>query len=350
MFFKFFQEIFSFVAKTQILCYILNRITFTKGLAFMKKLLAMLLASSVLLLFGACSAKNEYALKIEGAEIGSEVFAYYLDKAVAAPERYGLKKNASASELKKAAVNECKRYIAINTDFKKSGKPLTSAQKVEISESVNDIWLRYENHYNKIGVSKQTLNKIITAEKYEEAVFTSLYDKGTGNAVAEKKLQDYFYTNYVSFRTVCVYFTSANGEPLSQLEKNEMLAVFDSLAAEKASTPEAFTQGFLDEGYSASDTVILKKNSDGYPEGFFDAVYKQADATVQIIVYDDCVFAVYKENLRDKGESVFAAYRSVCINDIYSAENEKRINLLVSDLKVEENSKVIDGIYKKVTE
>lgn len=315
----------------------------------MKKLLATLLAAAMLLL-GACSDKNVWALKIEGTEIGSEIYTYYLDKVVAAPERYGLKSNASANELKKAAADECKRYVAVNTDFRNSGKPLTSAQKVEISETVNGIWLRSENHYNKIGVSKQTLNKIITSEKYEEAVFTALYDKGTGNAAAEKTLQDYFYTNYVSFRTVCVYFTNSNGEPLSLLEKNEMLDVFDQLAATKSGTPEAFTQGFLDEGYSASDTVILKKNSDGYPDGFFDAVYNQSDATVQIIVYEDCVFAVYKENLKEKGESVYAAYRSVCINDIYSAENEERINLIASDLKVEENSKEIDKIYKKITE
>lgn len=316
----------------------------------MKKLFAALLAAAMLLLLGACSDKKTWALKIEGTEIGSEIYAYYLDRVIAAPERYGLKNNASANELKKAAVDECKRYIAVNTDFRNSGNTLTSAQKFEISENVNNIWLRSENHYNEIGVSKQTLNKIVTSEKYEEAVFTALYDKGTGNASAEKKIQDYFYTNYVSFRTVCVYFTNSNGEPLSALEKSDMLAVFDQLATTKSSTPEAFTQGFLDEGYSASGTVILKKNSDGYPDGFFDAVYNQPDATVQIIVYDDCVFAVYKENLRSKSESVYAAYRSVCINDIYSAENEERINLIASDLKVEENDKEIDKIYKKVTE
>lgn len=328
--------------------YISNKYSHER-LAFMKKLFAALLAAAMLLL-GACSDKNTYALKIEGTEIGGEVYAYYLDKVVSAPERYGLDADASDSELRKAAADECKRYVAVNTDFRNGGKPLTSAQKYEISETVNNVWLRFANHYNKIGVSKQTVNKIVTSEKYEEAVFTALYDKGVENAAAEKKLQDYFYTNYVSFRTVCVYFTSASGEPLTQAEKSEMLAVFDALATSKASTPEDFTQGFLDEGYSASDTVILKKNSDGYPDGFFEAVYNQADATVQVIVYEDCVFAVYKENLREKGESVYASYRSVCISDIYAAENEERINLIAADLKVEENAKVIDEIYKKVTE
>lgn len=315
----------------------------------MKKLLAVLLAATTLLLLGACSDKNSYALKIEGTEINGEIFAYFLDRVAASPESYSLDEDSSADKLKKAAIDECKRYVAINTEFSSSNVTLTSAQKVEISEKVNNIWLRSENHYKKIGVSKQTLNKIVTSEKYEEAVFNSLYDKGTQNTAAEQKIQNYFYRNYVSFRTVCVYFTSASGEPMTQLEKNEMLTVFEGFATSKASTPEAFTQGFLDAGYSASDTVILKKSSDGYPEGFFDKVYSQTDATVQIIIYDDCVFAVYKENLKDKGESVYAAYRSVCINDIYAEENEERINRTATKLKVEENSKAIDEIYKKVT-
>ena len=142
---------------------------------------------------------------------------------------------------------------------------------------------------------------------------------------------------------------TASGEAMTLAEKEEMLAVFEGFATSTASTPEAFTKGFLDAGYSASDTVILKKNSDGYPEGFFDAVYAQADATVQIIVYDDCVFAVYKENLKDKGEGVYASYRSACISDLYAAENEERIGKIVADLSVEENEKVINEVYKEIT-
>ena len=314
----------------------------------MKKFIAALMAVALVLL-SACSAKNSYALEIEGTEIGKEVFAYFLDRVVASPENYGLKASASENERKKAAVNECKRYIAINTDFRDTGDVLTSAQKVEISETVNNIWMRSENHYKKIGVSKQTLTKIITSQKYEEAVFTALYDKGADDEAAESRLRDYFYENYVSFRTVCVYFNTASGEAMTLTQRDEMLAVFEGFATSAASTPEAFTKGFLDAGYSASDTVILKKSSDGYPEGFFDAVYEQADATVQIIIYDDCVFAVYKENLKDKGESVYASYRSACINELYAAENEERIGKIVADLSVKENENVIDEVYKQIT-
>ena len=196
----------------------------------MKKFISVVLAAVMMLSVSGCSAKPKTALTVEGTALNSEIFAYYLDRVAASPESYALGKDASEKELKDAAVRECKRYIAVNTDFVNSGKQLTSAQKVEISERVNNIWMRSENHYNSIGVTKQTLNKIVTAGKYEEAVFTALYDNGVGDVAAEKAIQSYFYDNYVSFLTVCAYFSSANGTPMTQLEKTEMLNFFSSLS------------------------------------------------------------------------------------------------------------------------
>jgi hypothetical protein len=314
----------------------------------MKKFISVVLAAVMMLSVSGCSAKPKTALTVEGTALNSEIFAYYLDRVAASPESYALGKDASEKELKDAAVRECKRYIAVNTDFVNSGKQLTSAQKVEISERVNNIWMRSENHYNSIGVTKQTLNKIVTAGKYEEAVFTALYDKGVGDVAAEKAIQSYFYDNYVSFLTVCAYFSSANGTPMTQLEKTEMLNFFSSLSDGKTITAEEFEKSFADTGYAVSDTVILKRNSDGYPEGFFDSVRAQTDSTVQIIIYDDCVFAIYKENLADKGEGVYAAYRTACINDLYAERNEERIEKLTEGLSVDENSKVIDSVYKAI--
>ncbi len=314
----------------------------------MKKIISVLLASVVLLSLCSCTGSKKAPLTVEGTEINSEIFTYYLDRIIASPRSYGLEENADEKAIKAAAVNECKRYISVNTEFENSGESLTSAQKVEISEKVNNIWLRSENHYKAVGVSKQTLTKIITSEKYEEALFTALYDKGMNNTSEEQKIQNYFYENYVSFRTVCAYFSSANGEPMTQLEKTQMLAFFDSLSTMKEIKSEEFSKGFTDAGYSVSDTVILKKGSDGYPEGFYDAVRAQADSTVQTIVYDDCVFAVYKENLEEKGEGVYAGYRSACINDLYASRNESRIKKAVAALTFEENEKMIDKIYNRL--
>lgn len=314
----------------------------------MKKIISVVLTAVMLFSFGACSGGGKAPVTIEGTEINSGIFTYFLHRIIASPETYGLGADADEKELKTAAVNECKRYISINTEFANRGTSLTSAQKVEIAEEVNNIWLRSKNHYESVGVTKQTLTKVITAEKYEEALFTALYDKGMQDASAEKIIQDYFYSNYVCFKTVCAYFSSASGEAMTQLEKNQMLAVFDGLSSTEAVKPEEFTKSFTDAGYQASDTVVLKKSSDGYPDGFFESVKSQADGTIRTIVYDDCVFAVYKENLEDKGESVYASYRSVCIKDLYSAENESRIEKAVEVLTVKENQREIDKIYNKI--
>ncbi len=311
----------------------------------MKKFVSAFLAAVILFTFCACSAKKKTVLVISGAEIDSEIFTYFFHTVVQRPQDYGLDEESKDSLYKEKAIEQCKEYLAANTRFAEAGLKLTAADKVEISETVNDLWLRFENHYKSVGVSKQTLTKIQTAEIYEDELFNATYDKGTNNAAAEQKIQDYFYSSYVSFKNVCAYYTKADGSQMSQLEKNQLVESFNAMASGTADV-EKFGNAVADSGYSLSDSVLLKKNSDGYPEGFFEKVVAMDDNTVQVIVYDDCVFAVLKENLKEKGESVYANYRSACINDLYSAEYRQTIEGYTSTLTVEEKSGV-DKIVKK---
>lgn len=308
-----------------------------------------MLAVLIMLSLCSCSAQKKTVLVIAGTEIDSEIFTYFLDKVIQRPTDYGLTDSPENGDLKQAAINECKEYLTANTEFRNKGLALSSSEKVEISQNVNNFWMRFENHYNEIGVSKQTLTKIMTAEAYEDAIFTATYDRGMENAGAEKELTDYFYSSYVSFRTVCTYFTSADGStPMTQAEKNEIIAAFNTLAADAGASLDTFTASVTAAGYTLSDSIILKKGSDGYPEGFFEKVYAQADGTVQVIVYDDCVFAVWKENLEDKGESVYANYRSSCINDLYSDDSRAQIDEYIETLEVEEKGG-INRIVNKLT-
>lgn len=316
----------------------------------MKKLFAVIVAAFIILSLCSCTARKKTVLTVSGTKINSEIFTYYLDKVISRPSDYGLENNPIDKDIKAATVNECKKYLAANTRFRDAGLSLSSSEKVEISQNVNNFWTRFENHYKEIGVSKQTLTKIFTSDSYKNAIFTENYDKGTENAAAEKEIQDYFYGNYICFRTVCAYFTSGNGAtPMTQIEKNELLASFENYVKENGNDIEAFSQAVGNAGYPLSNSVLLKKGSDGYPDGFFEKVYSQADNTVQLIVYDECVFAVVKENLREKGESVYANYRSSCINDLYSAESDREIEEYIAAMTVEENGKAADRLINKMT-
>ncbi len=316
----------------------------------MKKAVAALLAVMIIFSFCACAGAKKTVLTISGAEIDNEIFTYYADKVIHRPTDYGLTENPIDSDVKNAAIDECKKYLAVNTEFRDAGLSLSSAEKTEISQTVNDFWVRFENHYKEIGVSKQTLTKIITSQSYGDALFAETYDKGTGNAAAEKEIQDYFYNNYISFRTVCAYFTAADGvTPLTQAEKNDLLAAFDGFVASSGADTEKFAETVNNAGYPLSNSILLKKGSDGYPDGFYEKVYAQTDGTIQIIVYDECVFAVVKENLKSKGEGVYANYRSSCISDLYSEESDAETNEYISTLTVEEKGNTLDRIIDKLS-
>ena len=312
----------------------------------MKRIISVLFTALILLSITACTSVKTTALIISGTEIDGEVFTYYLDKIVSRPMDYGLTENPEKEQLKQAVINECKKYIAVNTIFRDKKLSLSTAEKVEISQNVNNFWLRFENHYDEIGVSKQTLTRIMTADAYEEAIFTATYDKGTDDAVAEKQLKDYFYSNYVSFRTVCAYFTAPDGSVMSQADRIALVESFRAFASTAAVEADALSETVSAAGYTLSDSIILKKNSDGYPVGFFEKVYAQSDGTVQILEYDECVFAVMKENLEAKGESVYANYRTSCINDLYSGASEDEIEKYMETLTVEEKS--VDSIINKM--
>ncbi len=315
---------------------------------FMKKIAALLLAVLLIFPLTACGKEKKTALIIAGTEINSEIFTYFLDKVNSRPIVYNLPENPIKSDLKQAAINECKKYLAANTSFEEMGLTLTASEKVEISQKVNDYWVRFENHYKNIGVSKQTLTKILTAQAYEDAVFAAEYDKGTGNAAEEAVLQNYFYENYISFRNVCAYFTTSDGTQMTQLEKNQLIASIGTLAANADTDVEKFAENALAAGYSLSDSVLLKKGAEGYPDGFFEKVAEQKDGTVQVITYDECIFIVWKENLREKGESVYVNYRSVCINDLYAEQAQAKTDEYIATFDIEETGEV-DRIIKKLT-
>ncbi len=312
----------------------------------MKRLTALVVALIMILSLCGCSESKKTVLVISGAEIDNEIFAYYLDKVISRPSDYGLSEKPKKDEAKAAAIESCREYVAVNTMFKNLELRLSVSDKVGVSETVNNLWVRFENHYDEIGVSKQTLTKIYTTGAYSEVIFDTVYDKGADDAESESVIQDYFNENYVCFRAVCEYFYSADGKQISQKEKNELLNKFNGIAASSVDSADSFSATVQSLGYSASASVILKNGSDGYPEGFFDKVYAMNDNSVGVIIYDDCVFAVMKENLKDKGEGVYTEYRSACIEDLYSEESRLEVEELMGSFFVEEKGSRADKIVK----
>lgn len=310
----------------------------------MKKFISVLLLSVILLMtFSGCElnipGRKNTALVISGTEIDRGIYAYYLDKVMSRPGDYALADNAKESSRKtKNAVKElCKRYLAINTEFAGMGLQLTTPEKVEIADRVNNYWIRAEKHYRNIGVTKQTLTKVFTSEACEEAIFSHLYDKGTSNAEGEKKIQAFYKSEYCAFRSICAYFTDADGVSISEAEKQELIDRFGNIAAASGSGFEEFINQSENAGYTASGIIIISEDSDGYPSGFYNSVSSQPENTVKVIVYGDCIFLVRKESLSSLGDEVYSQYRTKCIEKMHTEEWQKTLDGYMSRFKVEKD-------------
>lgn len=287
----------------------------------MKKVIpALILIFAFVLTFSGCAFDgNKPALVISGTEIDKEIYAYYEDLVLQRPQDHNVANIKDDSAVRDATVQLCVRYLAVNTLFAEKQLSLSAHEKVTIAENVNNYWLRFSRHYESLGVSKQTLTKIMTSEKCEDAVFASFYDKGVDNQETERDIQAYFYSNYTAFRSICAYFTADDGSAVTEQEKYNILASFDGIIAASGEDGNAFNNACADAGYTASDIVVLGSKSDGYPNGFFNKVYTQKEKSVSKFEYDECVFAVVKEDIKELGEGVYAAYRDSCIRDMYES-------------------------------
>ncbi len=115
----------------------------------------------------------------------------------------------------------------------------------------------------------------------------------------------------------------------------DLVSVFAGIASASGNDSDGFTTACADAGYVASDIMVLEKDSEGYPDGFFESVDMMEAGQVSVLEYDDCVFAVRKESLTDLGDGLYSSYRGTCIKEMYAAEWEEYIEDYVSSFTVD---------------
>ncbi len=130
---------------------------------FLKRIFAFIMCAAMIVSLAACSPADKTAVNISGAEIDYETFLYFLDTVKSSPEKYGLDKKADSSKLADAAVELCKEYVAVNTWLNDAGLTLSSSEKSAASENLNNVWRVFSHYYEELGLSKQSLMKIMTS-------------------------------------------------------------------------------------------------------------------------------------------------------------------------------------------
>ena len=307
-----------------------------------KRMLSLFLALCCLastLVFSGCSLTDKgTAMEINGVEISDDVFTYFLDKAVV-----DLGIDAPLKSLKEKATAYAETYFKTNSLAHSRGVTLTTAEKAAVSEKVNAYWGIYGEYYTKIGVTKETLTKVFSADAFREALLVHFYGTGGEEEIPLTRLYAQFKTNYIVFQAITGYFTQTNlnGQTvkINETEKEALVLKFQNMSAMVNAGEQNMEQAadFLAEsGYQGSvQTVVLHKDDTSYPAGFFEKVKNTESRRATVIGTDEFIFLVLRGDA-DTNSSYFNEKRTEMIEIIVGNEIDEKIEKsLVVETKID---------------
>ncbi len=308
-----------------------------------KRLLSLVTALCCFLsvfFFSSCSLlEKPSAITINDTKISDDVFTYFLDCATVE-----LGADANFEELKNYASKLVGTYYKTNSLAHSYNLSLTTAQKAAVSEKVNAYWNIYAGYYQNIGISKETLTKVFTAEKYRDALLIHYYGEGGIEEIPVSRLFANFRTNYIVFQAITGYFSTTDtaGNPirLSDGEMETLVLKFQNMAAMVNAGEQSMEQAadYLSEsGYQSSvQTVVLHKDDTSYPDGFFKKVQEIETRYAAIIGSNDYIFLVLKGDA-DANSSYFLEKKTDIIKSIVGSgidqiiEASYELDITVSD-------------------
>ena len=292
----------------------------------MKRVVPLLIIGALLLLCCACGAEKEtvsYPLNVNATPLDSEVFTYYLDEAFHALP------SGTQEEKINYAVQLCIHYVAVNSTFAAESLSLTPAEQKETSDDTNTMWNMYGGYYKGIGVSKQTYAKIRLNGRYREKLRQAYFGEGGPQEVPAETLREYLDARYVSFRavripkkTVDVYGNEKERDAAQEEALRQKLSAGLSAINENGTGIESVFATFVSdrngdrEEYSE---VVTDGTDHAYSAEFVEAVRAIPAGTAAILDYEDSLYLVYREEIRDD-EDIFEAYRDDCLEALTESD------------------------------
>lgn len=320
-----------------------------------KRILSLLTAVCCLLsllIFSGCGVlKKDPAISVNGVEISNDVFTYFLDCATV---ELGIEAPYDALVDKAEAL--AGTYFKTNSLAHRQGLSLTTAEKASVSEKVSAYWSFYGEYYTKIGVTRETLTKVFTADAYRDALLLHYYGTGGEEEIPLSRLYAQFRTNYIVFQSITGYFTRTdiNGHTvrITENESEALILKFQNISAMVNAGEQDMEQAadFLAEaGYKSSvQTVILHKDDTSYPAGFFQKVQSIEARNATVIGTSDYIFLVLRGDA-DATSGYFNEKRTEMIKDIVGDGIDTKIeNSLTVEVKVTDS--VAKGYHSLITQ
>lgn len=284
----------------------------------MKKIISLFLVAVICILsFASCSGPAK--VRVNGAKIDNEVYAYFKDL-----------HDGNEPEIEKSIS----RYVTINSEFNNRSLSLSPAQKSDLSLRVNDLWHLYGIHYQKSGISKQTLYKIETSRVYEDVLLDYYYGQGGVEPVSENEIKKHFKSNYIAISYATEYlFNIDESGAIVPMTDNEKASIINSF-----STAEGLVNtGTPIEGSTTKDVhnAIINSSYDGsFPSGFYKEVSTVKVGSASTIVLNDYAFLVQRIDVFDETYGYYESYRTQCLRELKGDAFDKMVDQWSQSYKV----------------
>lgn len=304
-------------------------------------LIIAVLASSGI--FSSCASvmPASSAITLNEVAISNDVFTYFLDTAMTE-----LDANADENAVFTKAIGLTETYFKTNSLAKKCGVTLSTANKAAVSERVNAYWGIYGEYYTSIGVSKETLTKVFTAEAYRNQLLVYFYGEGGEEEISTATMYAYFKMHYIVFQAINGYFTymDDNGNTVVHTpnEIEEIVIKFQNMASlvnANEKTMEEAADFLAASGYSSSVvTLVLSADDTSYPAGFFEKVKASKARIATVIGTNEYIFLVLRG---DAGVT----------SDYYLEKREDILKALVGDkidVKINNSLEIQSDLDEKI--
>ena len=282
----------------------------------MKKVLSLFLVCVIFALTLSSCTKA----RVNGIKIDDEVYYYFED----------------LHKGNKVQIDTAiSRYVAINSEFESHNLTLTSAQKSELSKSVNELWSLYSTYYTELGISKPTIYKIETSKLYEDVLLDYYYGTNGVYPVNEDEIKAYFKEHYIAihFATEYLFNIDENGAtvPMSDAERSAIISRFNH-SSDLIITGTAIELATDKETH----TTIINSFYDGtFPSGFYREVARLEVNSATTIILSDYAFLVQRIDVFDKTYNYYETYRTQCLRDLKGSDFNAMVEKWAQNYKVD---------------
>lgn len=319
----------------------------------MKKVISLITAvAAVLTLFSACekNVEREAPITVNGTPVDSEIFMYYLDEAMTKAQE------KSREARIDYATTRCIRYVATNSTFAEKNLELTPGESATVSSEGNSLWELFREHYESLGISKQTFMKIRTNAAYTERLRLALFDSQGETPIPDDVLKEHFSANYVAFKLVRGYLftTDVYGNPkeYTNEELQKIVERYNKAAGQinQGASIEAVYPTLISgdqEVEQALKTVVITEGDPYYPEGFFQEVSQIQPDKAKVQVFGEYLYLVYRVKILDDGD-LFKEYRPVCLKAVSEIPLQNEISKMCNSYTSVRRADIVDKCYARL--